>query len=63
MSGYPKVIETEAGTCFGRIVRRLSRVDSPEEEKSVREMDAKSLTEADELQAEVWRRIRAVANE
>lgn len=63
MSEYPKVIETEAGTIFGRTVRRLRRVDSAKEEQSVRQMDAKGVAEAEELQAEVWSRIRAIAKE
>ena len=61
MNEYPKVIETKAGTCFGQTVRRLTRVGSPEEERRVRELDAKSVAEADELQAEAWSRIRAIA--
>ena len=63
MSEYPKAIETEWGTFCGHTVRKLWRVNSPEEEKRVREMSAGSVREADELQAEALRQIRAVANE
>ena len=53
MSEYPKAIETEWGTFCGHTVRKLWRVNSPEEEKRVREMSAESVTEAEQQEREL----------